>query len=48
MAVCDLFVWGVEHVGLRFVRVSSYMVRHCLGEKKEKKIEVEELGTLQF
>ena len=31
------FVWVVEH-GDAFIRVSSYMVRHYLGEKEKKKI----------
>ena len=31
------FVWVVEH-GDAFIRVSSYMVRHCLGEKKKKSL----------
>ena len=44
MAVCALFVLGVEH-GMCFIRVSSDTAGHYLGEKKTN--EIEELANLR-
>ena len=48
MAVCDLFVRGVEHGDAFYKeRVFSDMVGHYLGEKKKKNVENVKLANLR-